>query len=63
MQFVESLITKFILEVCGATGAVWGVLEVVNVRHSENQDACRYVALSTGCLFFVRYLYHHYNFQ
>ena len=60
VEFVDSLVSKFVLEVCGSAGATWGVLEVINIRNDENEELCRYCALSVGCLFFTRYIVQHY---
>jgi len=58
---IDSLLSKFILEVCGATGATWGVLEVLTINNDQNRNICRYISLSVGTLFFIRYIYQHYN--
>ena len=58
---IESLLSKFILEVCGSTGATWGTLEVLTLRDNTNSELCRYISLSVGMVFLVRYTYEHYN--
>ena len=57
---IDTLISKFILEVCGATGATWGVLEVLTINNDQNKEICRYIAITVGLLFFIRYIYQHY---
>lgn len=61
IEFADSLISKFILEVCGSTGATWGVLEVLDIKNEDNKEICRGCALTVGTFFFFRYLYKHYN--
>jgi len=61
VNFIDSLISKFILEVCGSTGAIWGTLEVLNVNNENTQSNCRIAALSVGTIFLFRYIYQHFK--
>ena len=61
VNLIDSLVSKFILEVCGSTGAIWGTLEVLNVNNQYSESKCRIAALSVGSLFFIRYIYQHYK--
>ena len=62
-KLFDSLLSKFILDVCGSTGAVWGTLEVLTLRDEYNADLCRYISLGVGSLFFLRYINQHYNIK
>ena len=61
IQFIESLTTKFVLEVCGSAGATWGLLGILNVKNNDTIHTCRYSALSIGGLFLCRFIYQHYK--
>ena len=61
-EIVDSLVSRFVLDVCGAVGATWGTLEVFTIRTNDNQEICRISALVMGSLFFVRFIYQHYNY-
>lgn len=61
IEFIESLTTKFVLEVCGSAGATWGVLGILDVKNEETMEACRWSALTVGSLFFFRFVYQHYR--
>jgi hypothetical protein len=45
-----------VLEVFGSGGAIWGFSEAMGLRTSETDGFWRPVALSVGCIFFVRFV-------
>ena len=47
---------KLILEVFGASGAVWGFAEVLTLRDEDTVEFWRWVCLIVALLFFIRYL-------
>lgn len=47
---------KLILEVFGASGAVWGFAEVLTLRNADTVEFWRWVCLIVALLFFIRYL-------
>lgn len=53
---------KLILEVFGASGAVWGFAEVLTLRNSDTVEEWRYVCIVVAILFFVRYTVVMFNF-
>lgn len=56
--FLPTYAAKFILEVFGGTGAIWGFSEAVGLRTQQNSvTTWRPVALAVGFLFFLRWLY------
>ena len=54
-HFLCTFSVKLILEVMGATGAVWGFAETLHLRTRETQELWRLYALCTGSVFLVRY--------
>ncbi|NGX38172.1 MAG: hypothetical protein K1000chlam2_01344 [Chlamydiae bacterium] len=51
---------RFVLEVCGAGGAVWGASEAMGLRHSDDQlnNTCwRIAAIGIGTLGLMRFAY------
>jgi len=48
---------KLVLEVFGGGGAIWGFSEVCTLRRPETQETWRLYALTTGFIFFIRYLF------
>jgi len=56
-QLTSEFIPKYILEVWGGVGAVWGFAEVVGLRIPETVYIWRPISLTFGVMFFVRYLY------
>lgn len=46
----------FTLEVLGATGAFWGVTDVISIRNTKNNASYRIAALSIGGLALLRYI-------
>ena len=47
---------KIVLEVFGASGAVWGFAEVLTWRNEDTLEYWRYVCLAVALIFFIRYL-------
>ena len=47
---------KLILEVFGASGAVWGFAEVLTLRDEDTVEFWRWICLIVALLFFIRYL-------
>jgi len=47
---------KFILEVAGGAGAIWGFSEVCTLRNAETVHTWRPIALTIGSIFLVRWL-------
>lgn len=57
--FVNVFVTKALLEVCGAAGAVWGFADICKWRHDDvTNDVFRNVALSVLGVFVVRLYWH-----
>ena len=46
---------KLILEVFGASGAVWGFAEVLTLRNEDTIEFWRYVCLIVAFIFLLRY--------
>mmetsp|Transcript_16604 Transcript_16604/g.40390 ORF Transcript_16604/g.40390 Transcript_16604/m.40390 type:complete len:198 (+) Transcript_16604:52-645(+) len=51
----EKYAPKFVLEVLGSSGAVWGSAEVLGFRNDETQGFWRHCAIMIGIIFFVRW--------
>lgn len=49
---------KFLLEVAGAAGAIWGTSEVVLLRHPSTNELWRRIAMLVGLVFSVRFWWH-----
>jgi len=58
LQWYEMLVVKFVLEVFGATGAVWGFSEVVTLRSSDTNRLWRPIAIGIGVIYLVRWICH-----
>lgn len=56
LLLVSIFVRKFILEVCGAAGAVWGFSECVGLRTNETAWFWRYLSLLVFGIFFVQWL-------
>lgn len=54
--WTELLAVKFVLEVLGAAGAVWGFAEVLTFRTDETLGVWRPIAMAVGLLFAIRWL-------
>jgi len=55
--FVQIFSGKFVLEVLGASGAIWGSSEVLTFRNVESVEEWRLVAMIVGGLFLMRWGY------
>lgn len=55
-KFLLVLVVKFVLEVFGAGGAVWGFCEVLTLRNPETNELFRKICVVVALVFFVRYL-------
>ena len=53
----EELVAKFVLEVAGGLGAVWGISETMAVRGARNGHEWRVCSIVVGALCLVRYLH------
>ena len=64
LPWTEVLVTKFVLEVCGAAGAVWGCAEIATIRDASEASTRRWraLALAVGAVFLLRWMVqvHHY---
>mmetsp|Transcript_3993 Transcript_3993/g.7078 ORF Transcript_3993/g.7078 Transcript_3993/m.7078 type:complete len:371 (-) Transcript_3993:139-1251(-) len=58
LQWYEMLVVKLVLEVFGATGAVWGFSEVVTLRNSDTNRFWRPIAIGIGVIYLVRWICH-----
>tara|TARA_Y100001970_G_scaffold522_1_gene616 strand:- start:2392 stop:2643 length:252 start_codon:yes stop_codon:yes gene_type:complete len=54
-QFYYNSFVKLILEVFGASGAVWGTSEVLTLRNSDTQNVWRCISSIVGFAFLVRF--------
>ena len=58
-SYLQVIFTKFLLEVCGAAGAVWGSSDVLYLRDtSEGTERVRLVAMLVGGIFLIRWCWH-----
>ena len=62
VSFVHTLVTRFVLQVLGAIGAVWGFFECLTLRTDETQEFWRQVCFGVGILFGGRFLSHMYQY-
>lgn len=58
-RFMQIFTARIVLEVMGGAGAMWGFSEVCTLRRPETQELWRYIALSVGFIFFLRFLCQH----
>ena len=56
LSFLQTIVTKFVLQVLGASGAIWGVSACLTLRNEETQEFWRTCCLFVGFIFFCRYL-------
>eukprot|EP00527_Entomoneis_sp_CCMP2396_P006773 CAMPEP_0198149810 /NCGR_PEP_ID=MMETSP1443-20131203/48260_1 /TAXON_ID=186043 /ORGANISM="Entomoneis sp., Strain CCMP2396" /LENGTH=190 /DNA_ID=CAMNT_0043814941 /DNA_START=3 /DNA_END=575 /DNA_ORIENTATION=- len=56
MSFVQIFSTKFVLEVLGAAGAIWGFFEAATIRTPHNKEQFHLIAGTVGGLFLFRYI-------
>lgn len=57
-SFGQVFLAKFLLEVCGAAGAIWGSSEILTIRNAENSHAWRIVSLVVFGMFLLRFWWH-----
>ena len=55
IRLVQEFSAKFVLEVVGGGGAIWGFSEVLGLRTTENRDLWRTIAMCIAFLFFLRW--------
>lgn len=53
---VEIFLSRLVLEVFGAAGAIWGFSEALTLRNSDTVWFWRPCALTVGAIFFCRWL-------
>ena len=58
LHFAFECLVKLVLEVLGAGGAVWGASDLTLLRNEKNQEIWRKVALATGAVFFLRWVWY-----
>jgi hypothetical protein len=54
--WIEIVVVKFVLEVLGACGAVWGFSEIVKYRTLDTLEQWRLVTLVVGGMFALRWI-------
>jgi len=57
INFFWVAFVKLILEVFGASGAIWGTSEVLTLRFPDTQEIWRYISSIIGIIFFIRFLF------
>ena len=57
INFFWVAFVKLILEVFGASGAIWGTSEVLTLRNPDTQEIWRYISSIIGIIFFIRFLF------
>ena len=55
-RFIQIFSAKFVLEVCGGGGALWGSMETLGLRNPETQDFWRFSCSIFLCIFFARFV-------
>lgn len=59
VAYVQIIAAKFLLEVLGAAGAVWGNCDIYLLRATEEGNRIsRIYAIIIGCIFLIRYYWH-----
>jgi hypothetical protein len=55
-SYVSFVVARFLLEVLGAAGAVWGSSEILFLRDTPGSNMImRHIALGIGGIFFIRF--------
>lgn len=54
--FMQTFAERFVLQVLGGCGAIWGCSEAVGLRNNESSEQWRIAAAVSGSLFLVRWL-------
>ncbi|KAL7527773.1 hypothetical protein ACHAXR_004365 [Thalassiosira sp. AJA248-18] len=58
-SYIQIIAAKFLLEVIGAAGAIWGSSEILHLRDTpEGTEIIRMAAMSVGGIFLIRYWWH-----
>ena len=55
LPFFQTFASKFILNVLGGAGAIWGCAEAMTLRKPHNSVEWRLAAMIVGVLFFIRW--------
>lgn len=56
-SLLQTFASRFVLEVLGSVGAVWGPAEAVGLRTSDNNWFWKTLAMTVGMIFFVRWCF------
>jgi hypothetical protein len=56
LPFIQIFGTKFLLQVCGGAGALWGSSEVLQWRTTENIETWRTLCIGSFMIFFLRWM-------
>ena len=56
LEFVQIQASKFILQVLGGAGALWGSAEVLTFRNSATTTEWRIASIVVGCIFLIRWM-------
>ena len=57
LEFVQIQASKFILQVLGGAGALWGSAEVLTFRNSATTTEWRIASIVVGCIFLIRLMF------
>ena len=55
IHFIYQSLIKFILEVLGEGGAIWGFTEYTNIRTKDNEFECKIFCICIVVIFFIRW--------
>jgi len=56
LLFIIDSFIKLVLQVFGASGAIWGTSEVLLLRKNETQELWRDISRYIGIIFFIRFI-------
>jgi hypothetical protein len=62
LVLIQTFAVRFVLEVFGGAGAIWGCSEAVGLRNAANASVWRLIACVVGTIFFGRWLVQLHNF-
>ena len=57
LSFFQIHASKFVLNVLGGSGAIWGCAEAVTLRNAENALKWRIAAILVGTMFLIRWIF------
>ena len=57
LNFFDEALSKLVLDVFGASGAIWGTSEVLTLRNEETQELWRKISIGVGGFFLIRYTF------